>query len=137
MKPNEKKDSDALYLDLFLSESASVTDAQIAYFREHPEQIDEVSAPLNIYRFFLGAGALLGVVLVAVAKFLKFSLLLGFVSEGVREFVVDILYESGVALISAVITAYILGILLKKHQENAVAWRAELRRKLDGQPPSK
>lgn len=131
MPRNNRQDSDSLYLDLFLRESSEVTEEQMAYFGEHPDQIDEVAAPLNIYRFFLTAGAGLGVLLVALSKFLKFSQALGFLSDGVKEFAVDIVYESGIALIGAVVTAYVLGVLLKKHQENAAAWRAELRRRLD------
>jgi hypothetical protein len=48
--------------------------------------------------------------------------------EGFREFAIDIVFESGVALIGAAVTAYILGILLNRQQENATRWRGEVRR---------
>ena len=51
-------------------------------------------------------------------------------SEGYRAFVIDIVFEVGVALIGAAVTAYILGILLDQQQENAAKWRAEIRRRL-------
>ena len=130
MSPNAKRDNDTLYLDLFLRESSAVTDKQIAYFREHPGQIDEVTAPIHIHRFFLWAGALLGVLLVGVSKLMKFTTSLVMLGEGLKEFIVDIVYEAGVALIGAVVTAYILGVLLKKYQGNAARWRAEIRRRL-------
>lgn len=44
------------------------------------------------------------------------------------EFVIDIIYESGIALIGAAVTAYMLGVLLNKQQENAVKWREEIRK---------
>ncbi|MFW2776183.1 hypothetical protein ACN6P7_16460, partial [Acinetobacter baumannii] len=100
------------------------------YYRKYPDQIDQVTAPLNIHKIFLWAGALLGVVVVAVAKFLKFSGSLDFLSEGVLEFVIDIIYETGIALIGAAVTAYMLGVLLNKQQENATKWREEIRRRI-------
>ena len=132
MRKDQRRDSDSLFLNLFFRTSNTVTDEEVAYFREHPDQIDEITAPVYIHRIFLWGGALLGVVLVAGAKILKFSSLLSFLSDGVREFTVDIVYESGVALVSAVVTAYILGALLNRQQENAAEWRARIRERLDG-----
>ena len=73
---------------------------------------------------------MLGIVVVAIAKFFKFSGTLDFLSESILEFVLDIIYESGIALIGAAITAYILGVLLNKQQENALKWKKEIRRKI-------
>lgn len=132
MRKSDRRDSDTLFLNLFFRTSNTITDEEVAYFREHPEQIDEITAPIYIHRIFLWGGALLGVALVGGAKVLKFSSLLSFLSEGVREFAVDLVYESGVALVSAVVTAYILGALLNKQQESAAEWRARIREKIDG-----
>ena len=77
----------------------------------------------------LWVGTLIGVSLVALSKILKFHPLLD-LSEGYREFTLDIVFELGVALIGAGVTAYLLGILLDKQQENAAGWRAEIRRRL-------
>jgi hypothetical protein len=120
-----------LFLKLFLKSTPDqVTDDELAYFREHPEQIDEVTAPVYVHKLFLWVGAVLGVAGVALSKMLKYFELVA-LSEGVREFVIDIVFESGVALIGAAITAYILGILLNRQQDNAAHWRAEIRRKLE------
>ena len=51
-------------------------------------------------------------------------------SEGSGEVVIDIVFEIGVALIGAAVTAYILGILLNQQQGNAAKWRAEIRRRI-------
>jgi hypothetical protein len=51
-------------------------------------------------------------------------------SEGVSEFIVDIIFESGVALIGAAVTAYVLEILLNKQQVNAAEWRKEIWRRI-------
>lgn len=115
---------------LLFKSTSEVTDEEIEYYRKYPDQIDQVTAPLNIHKIFLWAGALLGVVVVAVAKFLKFSGSLDFLSEGVLEFVIDIIYEAGIALIGAAVTAYMLGVLLNKQQKNATKWREEIRRRI-------
>lgn len=127
---NDTKKRDQMFLKLYLkSHPGEVTDEEIDYFREHPDQIDEVTAPVNVHKIFLWWGALLGVALVALSKYLKFSIVY-VLSEALREFAVDVVFEIGVALIGAAVTAYILGILLNQQQENASLWRAEIRKKI-------
>ncbi|HFG6934782.1 hypothetical protein [Acinetobacter baumannii] len=131
MKKNSKLDQDTLFIKLLFKSSAKVTEDEIEYYRKYPDQIDQVTAPINIHKIFLWTGALLGAVIVAIAKFLKFSGSLDFLSEGILEFVIDIIYESGIALIGAAVTAYMLGVLLNKQQENAVKWREEIRKRIE------
>ena len=129
---SEEEERDRVFLKLFLKRATNeVTAEELDYFRQHPEQIDEVAAPVNIHKLFLWAGTLLGVAFVGLSKMLKFQPLLAGVPEGLREFSIDIVFEIGVALIGAAVTAYILGILLDQQQENAARWRAEIRRLLN------
>lgn len=130
MKKNSKLDQDTLFIKLLFKSSSHVTEDEIEYYRKYPDQIDQVTAPINIHKIFLWTGALLGILVVAIAKFLKFSGMLAFLSEGVLEFVIDIIYESGIALIGAAVTAYMLGVLLNKQQENALKWREEIRKRI-------
>ncbi|MEB6666204.1 hypothetical protein MXM33_04055 [Acinetobacter vivianii] len=130
MKKNSKLDQDTLFIKLLFKSSSKVTKEEVEYYRKYPDQIDQVTAPLNIHKIFLWTGALLGILVVAIAKFLKFSGMLAFLSEGVLEFVIDIIYESGIALIGAAVTAYMLGVLLNKQQENALKWREEIRKRI-------
>lgn len=132
MKKNSKLDQDKLFIKLLFKSNSEVTEDEIEYYRKYPDQIDQVTAPINIHKIFLWAGALLGVIVVAIAKFLKFSGTLDFLSEGVLEFVIDIIYETGIALIGAAATAFMLGVLLNKQQENATKWREEIRRRVKG-----
>jgi len=129
---NHKSSSrDLIFLKLFLKAKAGeVSDEEARYFRDHPDQIDEISAPVNVHLIFLWLGTLLGVAIVAVSKWLKFSSILDFMSESFSEFTADIVFEIGVALIGAAVTAYILGILLNKQQENLVKWRYAIRKKI-------
>lgn len=125
----------ALSIKTYLkSDTNEVTDEEVAYFRDHPEQIDEISAPVVVHKLFLWVGALLGTACVGLSKAFKFSQTI-ILSEGFLEFVVDIIFEVGVALIGAAVTAYILGILLNQQQDNAAVWRSEIRRRI-GVPES-
>lgn len=130
MRTGEYKQRDQMFLKLFLKRATSeVTDEEVAYFRDHPEEIDEVTAPVAVHKLFLWAGALLGTLFVGVSKVMKFSQL-AMVSEGVREFVIDMVFETGVALVGAAVTAYILGTLLNRQQDNAASWRVNIRRRI-------
>ena len=123
---------DKVFMKLFLTSSFTrVTQEEVDYFRQNPDLIDEVTAPVNVHKWFLWGGTILGVVLVGLSKILKFNPILDGLSEGMREFGIDIVFEIGVALIGAAVTAYLLGILLNQQQDNAAAWRAELRRRID------
>ena len=130
MKAEADEQRDRMFLKLFLKTATSeVTDEEVAYFRDHLDQIDEVTAPVAVHKLFLWAGALLGTLFVGVSKVIKFSQF-ALVSEGVSEFVIDMVFETGVALIGAAVTAYILGILLNQQQDNAANWRVQIRRRI-------
>jgi hypothetical protein len=109
-----------------------VAQEEVEYFRERPEEIDEITAPVNVHKLFLLAGMLLGVAITGISKVLKFSSVLTF-SEVINDFVVDVSFEVGVALIGAGVTAYLLGILLNVQQLNAENWRREIRSRI-GEP---
>lgn len=125
------KERDVMFLKLlFKADETKVTDEEVDYFRKNPDQIDEITAPVNVHKIFLWVGILLGILSVMFSKFLFFSGILDAWHPGVKEFIIDIIFEIGVALIGAAVTAYLLGILLNKQQENATKWRAELRRRI-------
>jgi hypothetical protein len=135
MKNNDARQRDRVIIKTFLkTDPNEVTDEEMAYFRDHPDQIEEISAPVAVHKLFLWVGALLGTACVGLSKVIKFSQI-AILSEGFIEFVVDIIFEIGVALIGAAVTAYILGILLNQQQDNAAVWRSEIRRRI-GVPES-
>jgi hypothetical protein len=126
----DDRERNRTFLKLYLESSPSeVAEEELSYFREHPDQIDEVTAPVNVHKLFLWWGALLGVALVALSKYLNFSNVY-MLSEALRELTVDLVFKIDVALIGAAVTAYILGILLNQQQEKASLWRAEIRKKI-------
>ena len=112
-----------------------MTGGSISALFPHPDQglEERIRTGCRAQAVFLG-GALLGTACVGLSKAFQFSQI-AILSEGFLEFVVDIIFEIGVALIGAAVTAYILGILLNQQQDNAATWRSEIRRRI-GVPES-
>ena len=100
------------------------------YFRRYPEEVDEVTAASRIHKLFLWAGLGFGLLAVAVSKVMSILPLEDYIGLGLEGFLVDIVFEGGVALIGAALTAYFLGVLLNTQQERAKLFRKEIRRRL-------
>lgn len=127
---SSRQDSNQLLWRFFWRADAKVTEEDIIYFRNHPDQIEEITAPINMHKFFLGVGMLLGTLCVALSKFFKFTDVLYFMPKAVREFCVDFVFELGVALIGGAVVAYILGISLNNQLETGKKWRSDIRKKI-------
>lgn len=123
-------DRDNLIFEILTSDKVEISDETLAYFRLHPEDIDDVTDTTRVHRFFLWAGVSVGLIAVAVSKLLSRLPLETYIGSGFEEFLVDIVFEGGVALIGAALTAYFLGILLNAQQKRAKSFRKELRRRL-------
>lgn len=134
MKQSKNKDREAdreaLFFEILTSGKIEVSDDALAYFRKHPEEVDEVTAATRVHMFFLWVGLGVGVLAVAMSKILSQLPLEDYIGTSFEEFLVDLVFEGGVALIGAALTAYFLGVLLNRQQERAKAFRKEIRRKL-------
>ncbi|MEM1362443.1 MAG: hypothetical protein AAGF94_12120 [Pseudomonadota bacterium] len=108
-----------------------VTDDEVAYFSAHPEEIEAAVAPGRIHQWFLLLGSAAGFLLLVVSKLIDYLRLTEWLGEFLNELIVDLLFEVGVALIGAAVTAYLLGVLLVVQQKNARIWRQELRRQIE------
>ena len=129
-KTDKGSQRDWFLFRMMTSEQIDLDDETLAYFREHPEEVDEVTAPARIHRYFLVLGLTFGLLMVAVSKVIAFSSLKNWVGPGIEDFLVDVVFESGVALIGAALTAYFMGVLLNLQQDRAKLWRKEIRRRL-------
>lgn len=118
---------DNVFLKLFMADQTDVTQEEVDYFKQRPDEIDEITAPLNIHLFFLGVGIVLGIGLVALSKFLKYMAVFQFAGDFVQDLLVDVVFEIGVALVGAGVTSYLLGVLLNLQQENAAVWKQNIR----------
>ncbi len=130
MSAEPRKGGFEIFWRFVFRERDAVSEDDIAYFSAHPDQIDEVAQPVNVHKFFLYCGVTAGVILVAIAKALKFSSALDFAPDALAEFVVDVVFEIGAAVLGGAIVAYFLGVLFNQQQTSARAWRKQLRRKI-------
>lgn len=108
------------------AEVHAVTDDEVEYFRAHPEEIDDFAAPIAIHRVFLYGGVGVGAVTAVSARAIEATGALGALSPFVERIIVDLAFGVGVALISASITAFMLGTLMNQQQRSAHRWRADL-----------
>ncbi|MEO0543894.1 MAG: hypothetical protein AAFY99_08765 [Pseudomonadota bacterium] len=121
---------ESMFLKMLTSEKIEISDDELAYFRKYPEEIDEVTASTRVHRFFLWAGMVTGLLAVGLSKVMAALPIERYLAPGVAEFVIDIVFEGGVALVGAALTAYFMGVLLNTQQQRAKAFRKEIRRRL-------
>lgn len=133
MNQTKKEDQirDRFALKLLLTDQTDLNDEEVAYFKKNPDDIDEITAPVNVHKFFLWFGSLLGISLVIVSKLVEVQSLFLVNYIHVKEVIVSIVFEIGVALIGGGVTAYLLGILLNNQQEKAVTWRKKIRERIN------
>lgn len=129
-QPIKRLSIDYLIWNIASLDHKDVTQEEVEYFRSHPDQIDEVSSPLMLHRVFLWLGLVVGVILVAISKILVHSGGLAALNPAVAEFIVEIVFEIGVALIGAAIVTFMIGISLNQQQARAKRWRKEIRRRI-------
>jgi hypothetical protein len=130
MKIKETVIRDKVVLKLFLNNSIELNPEEIEYFRKHSDEIDEITAPVNVHKIFLLFGSLLGIALVILSKIINFQTVFLVQYIHFKEVVVDIVFEIGVALVGGGVTAFLLGILLNVQQKKAVKWRKEIRNRI-------
>lgn len=111
-------------------ETVTISQEEVDYFREHPDEIDDFSSPSHLHMLFLWLGLTLGVFGVGVSKVLAHSGVLTGVPEGVAEFLTDIVFEIGVSLIGAAIVTFMLSVVMNRQQQNALKWREAIRERI-------
>lgn len=68
---DESQIRDRVALKLLLTDKTELDQNEIDYFRQHPDEIDEITAPVNVHKFFLWIGSLLGIGLVIISKLIE------------------------------------------------------------------
>ena len=131
MKIKETVIRDKVVLKLFLNNSIELNPEEIEYFRKHSDEIDEITAPVNVHKIFLLFGSLFGIALVILSKIINFQTVFLVQHIHLKEVLVDIVFEIGVALVGGGVTAFLLGILLNVQQKKAVKWRKEIRNRIN------
>ena len=132
-KPIERASLGHLILEFVTRDSEAITEEDIAYFSQHPDQIDQVSSVVNLHKLFLTFGLIFGVLLVGASKVLQYSGVLGPLHVGVQGFLIDIVFEIGVGLISAAIVTFMLSIVFNTHLRTARKWRRAIRKRIEAE----
>ena len=92
---------------LLFTEKTELNEQEVQYFKQHPEEIDEITAPVNAHKFFLWFGPLPGIGLVILSKLIEVQTLILSRSIHLRKVLVSIVF----------VTAYLLVILMNNQQK--------------------
>ena len=138
--PPGKKKSKLGFLDFVWKwtsdDSVKISQEEIEYFKEHPDEIDDFASPIQLHKLFLLIGLTIGILGVAIAKALTHSGVLNALPAGIMEFITDIVFEVGVALIGASIVTFMMGIVMNSQQKKVLQWRDEIRKRIAEAKPN-
>ena len=122
---------------LLVEDPDALTDAQIAYLRDHPEVMDLIGDRENLRTRHLWRILLAAVVLVALSKVIAVRLDSAF-DQVVADVIVDLVFEMGAALIGSVATVIFIEHRQRKQFIENIHFRAAVQRRiqqLDARPP--
>ena len=122
---------------LLVEDPDALTDAQIAYLRDHPEVMDLIGDRENLGTRHLWRILLAAVVLVALSKVIAVRLDSAF-DQVVADVIVDLVFEMGAALIGSVATVIFIEHRQRKQFIENIHFRAAVQRRiqqLDARPP--
>jgi|GEM_PF-3430044 len=107
-----------------------VTEAELAFYRKHPELVHAFGDKTTIHRFVLIAVFVVGFLLVAASKVIKY--IYGDASAPGVELTVDLIFELGVALWGGVATTVLLQNYVEKKHREGRQYQREIMRQLAG-----
>jgi hypothetical protein len=107
-----------------------ISKEELAFFRKHPELVQTLGSKKTIYKTVLVVVFVTGFFLVAISKILKF----GFAdaaNQKLVEFIVDLIFELGVALWGGVATTVLLQDLVKRQYSEGRRYQQEIMKQLE------
>lgn len=102
-----------------------ISDAEIAYFRENPEELDVITDQHTSQKLFLLVAAGAGFALVLLSKL--YELIPDRIEGLMHGLIVDLLFEGGVAIWGGVAAIYLFDILQKKQTDANADYRNRVR----------
>ena len=117
-------------LDWFTTANVAYIDkSTIDFYRQHPDQIDEIEKEGKVHRLVLPVGFIVGLILVFASKLVRFWNLFGD-ALFFNEVVVDLAFELGVAIWGGVVTAAFLEVIENRERKANQRYRAEIVRRI-------
>lgn len=114
---------------LLVEDPDALTDAQIAYLRDHPEVMDLIGDRENLRTRHLWRILLAAVVLVALSKVIAVRLDSAF-DQVVADVIVDLVFEMGAALIGSVATVIFIEHRQRKQFIENIHFREAVQRRI-------
>ncbi|MEM7032772.1 MAG: hypothetical protein AAF629_24695 [Chloroflexota bacterium] len=106
-----------------------ITEAEVEYYRQNPDKIDEITKEGRSHRSILPIGFLIGFTLVFTSKVIGFYDPFG--SElFLNETIVDMTFELGVAVWGGVMTTFILEVIENRERIANERYKAEILRRI-------
>lgn len=112
------------------NEKPIITDEIVAYYQKNPTELDSMvnqsifQAKFLKYFFVLGLGLTIGV------RLLRYFFDDDAFGEFVDRIILDVLSEIGIAIFGGALTVYLLEFLRKKHFQQSIQFRKEVKRKI-------
>ncbi len=107
-----------------------VTEEIVEYYKKNPDELDLLIDKEDFNIKFLSYFFIFGLIVTVGSRVLSF--MFGDVwGEFVNHVVLDVISEVGIAIFGGAITAYLLEYLQKKQYEENIAFRSEIKRRLD------
>ncbi len=107
-----------------------LTDEIVAYYRKNPDELDLLIDREDFNIRFLSYFFIVGLVVTIGSRVLAF-VFADVWGEFVNHVVLDVTSELGIAIFGGAVTAYLLEYLQKKQYEENIAYRNEIKRRLD------
>ena len=112
-------------IELFVRPQPEITDAQIEFYQNHPEEldliIDKEQLHLSFLQYFFGVGFLL-----MVGSRVVIYIFSDTATRFVTEVVLEATFELGNAILGGVIAAFLLEYLQKKQYEENIRYRRDV-----------
>ncbi len=115
---------------LDISKKQVVTDEIVEYYRKNPDDLDllidkeDFNVKFITYIFFLG-------LIITVGSRILAFMFADVWGEFINSVVLDVSSEVGIAIFGGAVTAYLLEYLQKKQYEENIAYRNEIKRRIE------
>lgn len=106
----------------------TITEQELEYYRKHPELVQAVGDKTIIFRVVLVLVFVIGFLLVAFSKLVKYGFGCG--SDCLVELAVDLIFELGVALWGGVATTVLLQTYVERKYKEGRKYQQEIMKRL-------
>ncbi len=125
----KNKDKPNGYLENLFIEQREVTDEVVAYYRNHPEELDLIIDKERVHSGFLFYAFIIGIVITIGCRVLAYAF--GDVwGEFINNVVLDVGSELGIGIFGGAFTAYLFETLQQKQYKENSAFRNAIKARL-------